>query len=256
MKQAFAVTVLSVAVLSAGCTTTGGAPAHPVSLPEAAEYNVQLGLEYLSQGRRDLAMEKLLRAIEQNPRSADAHAALAYAYNHYGETDRADLHYRRALRLDPNDPAIQNTYGVFLCQHGNLRAAERQFLAAARNINYTSPEIAWTNAGICAEREPDLDKAERHYREALRSAPRHADALWQLSQVSFNTGNALQARAFLQRYLEVAPRSAESMWLGYQVEVTLGDEETAQRYAARLRTDFANSQEARLLEEFEGGRRR
>jgi type IV pilus assembly protein PilF len=255
MKPVSVLFVVVSAVLLAGCVSTGSE--RTVSAPEeAAGYNIQLGLEYLRQGRRELAMEKLNRALEQDPRSPDVHVAIAYAYNHYGERERADQHYRRALRLDSGDPGMRNTYGAFLCQHGELAEAERQFLAAARNPEYNTPAVAWTNAGICAEREPDLDKAERYYREALRIDPRHEDALWQLAQVSFDGGNALQARAFLQRYLEVSARSAESMWLGYQVEVTLGDEDAAEMYAMHLRNDFGDSEETRQLEEAERGRGR
>lgn len=242
-------------ILLSGCVSSSRDTTRaPVDLREAASYNVQLGLEYLNQGRRDLAMEKLTRAVEQDSRFADAHLAIAYAYNQYGETQLADRHYRQALGLEPNNPNLQNTYGAFLCQHRDLRNAERQFVTAARNPTYNTPEVAWTNAGICVEQVPDLEAAENYYREALRINARHADALWQLSKVSFERSNPLQARAFLQRYLEVSPRSAESMWLGYQVERTLGDEQSAQQYANRLREDFGNTAEARWLEDAERGR--
>lgn len=250
MKLAFPGAIFLASMILAGCVTTseGTDGASPT---EAARYNVQLGLEYLNQGRRDLAMEKLQRAVQQDPRSAQAQMALAYAYNHYGDTDRADEHYRRALRLDDDNSDVRNTYGAFLCQHGRLQEAERHFLAAARDVNYSTPEVAWTNAGICAEREPDMDKAERYYREALDADPRHEDALWLLAQLTFNQGNALPARAFLQRYLEVAPRTAESMWLGYQVESALDDAAAAGRYATILRDEFPQSEQARRLQEAE-----
>lgn len=250
MKPAFQVFLLIASALLAGCVTTSDTVSD-ASLREAARYNVQLGIEYLNQGRRELAMEKLQRAAEQDPRSAEVRMWLAYAYNHYGDADRADEHYRRALRLDDDNPELRNNYGAFLCQHGRLAEAERHFVAAARNGEYSTPEVAWTNAGICAEREPDLDKAERYYREALNVDSRHEDALWQMAQLAFNRDNALSARGFVQRYLEVAPRSAESMWLGYQVETALEDTVAAQRYATVLRNDFPNSEQARRLQEAE-----
>jgi type IV pilus assembly protein PilF len=243
-------------VLSVGCVAVPDQRSASASPQDAAAFNVQLGLEYLNQGRRDLAMEKLGRALQQDPRSSDAHVAMAFAYNHYGETRLAERHYRRAMQLGRNSPNIRNTYGVFLCQHGQLRNAERELLSAARNPSYATPEVAWTNAGICAEKEPDLAKAERYYREALRVNPRHHDALWHLAKVNFDKGNALQARGFLQRYMDVSPRSAESSWLGYQIEVTLGDDEAARSHATRLRADFAQSREADLLREAERARGR
>jgi type IV pilus assembly protein PilF len=256
MSRSFACIPCIAALFIGGCVTVADDRGIAASPRDAATFNVQLGLEYMNQGRRDLAMEKLQRALEQDSRSADVHVAVAFAYNHYGETRLAERHYRRAMQLERDNPNIRNTYGVFLCQHGQLRNAERELLSAARNPSYATPEVAWTNAGICAEKEPDLAKAERYYREALRVNPRHHDALWHLAKVNFDKGNALQARGFLQRYMDVSPRSAESSWLGYQIEVTLGDDEAARSHATRLRADFAQSREADLLREAERARGR
>lgn len=258
MKFRIRVVTVVLAALVGGCVTTseGTLPGAEGVPEEAARYNVQLGLQYLAQGRRELAMEKLTRALEQDPRNPDAHTAMAFAYDRFGEPELADRHYRRALRLDGGKPETRNTYGVFLCRRGRLEDAERQLLAAVRDVNYPTPEVALTNAGICAERVPDLEKAERFYRRALQSNERHADALWSLARLSFNAGNMLPARAFLQRYFENAPYSAESLWLGYRIEKNLGDDDAARVYATRLRVDFADSDEARLLAEVERGRNR
>lgn len=255
MKLTTAMLVPAVVLALSGCVSVNDGSRAPTASPvEAAQFNVSLGMRYMEQGRRDLALEKLNRALEQAPRLADAHFGMAIAQDHWGETRRAHQHFRRAIRLDRNNPGIRNTYGVFLCKNGDLRGAERELLNAARNATYATPEVAWTNAGICAESEPDLAKAERYYREALRVRPGHVDALWHMAKVSFDTGNAMQARAFLQRYLEREARSAESLWLCYQVEVTLGDEEAGRRCAMGLRSDFADSPEARLVEEAERAR--
>lgn len=256
MSAVRALVVCIAAALAVGCVTRSVDGENNGSPREAAQYNVQLGLEYLQQGRRELAFEKLRRALEQAPDSADAHVAIAYAYSVHGEPSLADRHYRRALRLGRGDPDIENTYGAFLCDRGRMQDAERHLLKAARTEGYGTPEFAWTNAGLCAERAGDRERAEGFYREALRVNDRHPPALWQLAQVSFDAGNALQARAFLQRYEAVAPRTAASLWLGYQVERTLGDAAAAEVYAARLRSDFADSEQARLLKDAERGRGR
>ena len=246
---------LCVLFAAAGCVTnTIGENAG--SLDEAAQYNVQLGLEYMKQGRRELAFEKLRRALEQDPDYAGAHTAIAYAYSVYGEPDRAETHYRRAMNLDRDDAGIKNTYGTFLCERGRMEEAETMLVRAANAPDYGTPEVAWTNAGLCAERAGDIAKAERFYREALRVNERYPTALWQMAQVSFAASNALPARGFLQRYHAVAPRSPHSLWLGYRIEHALSDEAAASVYASRLRADFGDSPEARLLEDAERGRGR
>ncbi len=258
MKSQIRIVTVFLSALTGACVTTsdGTLPGSEGVPEEAARYNVQLGLQYLAQGRRELAMEKLTRALDQDPRNPDAHTAMAFAYERFGEPDLADRHYRRALRLDRGKPETKNTYGVFLCRRGRLDEAERQLLAAVEDVNYPTPEVALTNAGICAERVPDLEKAERFYRRALQANDRHADALWSMARLSFDSGEMLPARAFLQRYFENAPFSAETLWLGYRIEMELGDEDAARMYATRLRVDFADSEEARLLADAERGRKR
>lgn len=245
------------ALWSAGCVSVPD-ESRTGDVREAAMINVQLGAEYLRQGNVDLARDKLERALEQDPRLPEAHLTMAHLESTAGNAQRAEQGYRRALALRRNDPDIRNAYGVFLCRQDRLKDAEQHLLAAARNTAYQTPEIAWTNAGVCAEKEPDLAKAERYYREALRMNSRHHDALWQLARVSFDAGKPLQARGFLQRYLDLGPqmRTAPALWLGYQVEVTLGDEAAAQTYAARLRSDHADSGEMRQLREAERARGR
>lgn len=241
-------------MLLTGCVTTEVSQREDTSSPEeAAQYNVQLGLEYLRQGNRRLALEKLNRALEQDPKLADAHTAIAYLYSQSEDNERAENHYRRALRLASDDPDIRNNYGTFLCSQGRLEDAERQLLEAARSSRNTSPEVAWTNAGACAERIPDADRAEEYYREALRINSRFPDALRRMARLAYRQDNLLQARAFLQRYLEVAQHSAESAWLGYRIESTLGDREAAARHATRLKEQFADSRELKLLQEHERG---
>src|SRR5690606_11224368 len=114
-------------------------------------------------------------------KSADVHVAIAYAYSVHGEPGLAERHYREALRIDRGNPDTENTYGAFLCDQGRLRDAERHLLKAARTVGYGTPEVAWTNAGLCAERAGDRERAEGYYREALRVNDRHPPALWQLA---------------------------------------------------------------------------
>jgi type IV pilus assembly protein PilF len=75
-----------------------------------------------------------------------------------------------------------------------------------------------------------------------------------MASLQFDNGNALQARAFLQRYQDVAPPTAGSLWLGYRIEVNLGDSAAAGEYARKLRKEFPTSVEADELFQAERAR--
>lgn len=241
--------LVALALLGTGCATTGDRPRteSAASREEAARINTDLGIGYFRQGRMELALERLTRAVEQDRRYGRAHAALAVLYQQLDETDDAERHFRIALRLSERDPELWNTYGVFLCGQQRFDEAEGFFRRAAQDRLYPRPELPLTNAGVCMGEKGDAAAAEAYFREALERNPRFSEALIKMAGLSLDGGNLMGARAFLQRYFAAAPVSAEALWLGVRVERALGDERTAREYAARLREDFADSVQARQL---------
>lgn len=245
-------TLIVVSTLLTGCITSTSGPARKApSDADAGQANTSLGLSYMRQGNYELALEKLQRAVQQSPDSPEAHSAIALLYGRLGEALDADRHYRRALQLNPADPDIQNNYGVFLCGQQRYQEAEKFFLRAAENPRYSTPEAAWTNAGVCVRNVPAAEKAEGYFRKALARNPRFPDALWQMADLSFERGHLLQARAFLERRLEAAKAMPDALWLGVRVEQSLGHAEVARDYASRLKSEFPTSVQTRYLLELE-----
>ena len=241
---------LLVVLLLSGCVSSpqpsGGAEDAD---RQAAEVNTALGSGYLQRGDYEVALEKLQRAIEFDPRYAPAHSALGILYETIGEDRKAGEHYRRSARLDPDDGDIHNNYGQFLCRNGDFEAAEEHFLIATEDPFYRTPALAWGNAGTCALRAGDLDTAERYLRQALQYDAEFASALLPMASLSYRNGSYLQSRAFLQRYEAVAPASAESLWLGYRIESQLGRDRDANAYRQRLAREFPKSSQAAALED-------
>ncbi len=233
--------------LLSGCVTTndkGQVSASKPDLTEAAKLNTQLGIDYARQNQDALALEKLRRAVKQDPSLAEAQAAIAFVYARRGDDSEADAHYRRALELNPADPATRNNYGVFLCAHKRAVEADRYFLQAAQDHQYQTPEAAWTNAGVCARRLPDLPKAQRYFREALKANPGFPDALSQMAWLSYQLKDYPRARAFLQRYQQAGPPTPETLLIGALTERALGDKPAAAAYEQRLRKEFPESEES------------
>jgi type IV pilus assembly protein PilF len=238
--------IVALSLLFAACSSqprqTGESP---------AEINARLGLNYMQQGSYDVALEKLKRALEQDPNLPAAHHYIAALYNTIRNFDLADQHYRRAVRLSPNDPALLNNYGVFLCEQTRYREAEERFVRAAGISGYQQPDEAWQNAAFCMLRIPDQDKAERYFRRALDINPLLPVVLYQLSQLNHDAGEQMHARAFLQRYEAIAPHSAQTLWLGVRIERALDNLPAADDYARQLREQFPRAEEAALLRELD-----
>jgi len=235
----------AVLYLLAACASSGSGGS---SDQQAAVANMNLGAGYLQQGRYDVAIERLQRALVQNPRLVEAHTMIALAYDQIGSPVDAETHYLRATQLDSSNSAAANAYAVFLCRQNRWPDAKPYFRRAAENPTYATPDVALTNAGMCARDAGELDEAAESFRAALARNPASRDALANMMELSYQTGNYLQARAFVQRYLAAHAPTAPVLLTCVNVERALNDQTAADRCAAQLRTGFQSSPEMQQLE--------
>ena len=234
-------------VLLSACSRNIEENNHPPDEEEAAEINLQLGVEYMRRGRNDIALNRLTKALKLDDNYADAHNAIAVLYERLGLNADAQRHYQRAIALKPNDSDIHNNYGQFLCKQQQWEEANQAFLKALENPVYQTPEIPYTNAGLCALHHHNINQAETYFRQALQSNPKFARALYQMAQLSYEQKHYHQARDYLTRYESVAPDAPETLWLGIRLAQELDKPEVEANYAHRLRQNFPDAVPTQLL---------
>lgn len=243
--------VVSLVAALAGCVSTGGGVSGSKGTNEqraaAAQTNVQLAAGYVRQGRMEIALEKIQRALELNPSSAEAHSVAGVIYEQIGDFENAKQHYRRAVRLNGESGQVLNNYGQFLCRTEQYEEGIEHLLRAILDPFYETPAVALTNAGHCAGRLGQNERAEAYYRRALKLDDDYPDALIRLSQLLLNAGDAFRARAFLQRYESVAAPSPDALALGLRIECDLHNQEAVEAYAGRLKKLFPDSDQAKSL---------
>lgn len=247
--------VLALVLVLSACAASPEKEAADNRLKRAAKANVALGVAYMRDGDLETAEGKLQKALEQDPDSVRAHDTIAVLYGRIDKDELAEKHFKKALSLDPDDSRTQNNYGLFLCQTGAYARAEEQFTKAADNQLYSGRTGALTNAGVCANKIPDVEKAEEYFRAVLDIDPNYIPALLNMVSTTYEQGNYMSARGYLQRYEQLAPYSAESLWLGVRVENALKDRNAAGRYGLLLKNNFADSVQAKSLQEWENERR-
>jgi type IV pilus assembly protein PilF len=224
----------------------------PKPRPElASDLNLKLGYDYFRRGKLPEAKEKFDRAVEQNPRSANAQTAAGLLYERLGEPKIAEKHFARAIALEPKNPDIQNNYATFLCARNRHELGEKYALQAAANPLYRTPEFAYLNAGNCASAAGKLNRAEEHYRRSLQIRSRFGEALYKMADLEYRQTNYLAARGFLERYLELGRTDASTLWLALRIERSLGNDAAAQSYAQRLKSEYPSAMETRELLEYE-----
>ncbi|MCP3670704.1 MAG: type IV pilus biogenesis/stability protein PilW [Gammaproteobacteria bacterium] len=208
---------------------------------------VRLAVVYMQQGKLGVALQNIKKGIAADPNNGEGHNVMAIIYNRLGEKGLAEKHFKQSKRLQPRNPYTLNAYGGFLCSEKRFKEADEQFKSALKNPLYKTPEVALTNAGICARRAKDLDVAEAYLRRALQHNNRFSVALLNMARISHESGDMQAARDFIKRYHKVAKFTAQSLWLAIQIETKLGNKDAVASHIMQLRGSFPDSTEVKLL---------
>jgi len=218
-----------------------------VETEKASNYNAELGIRYLQKGRLKLANEKLMKAIEQNPRSAKSNHYFALLQQRLGNDAEAEKYFSKAVRLDPKNSEVHNNYGSFLCKTNRHHAAVKQFLIAVKDPLYETPEFAYTNAGICLRKANNHAQAERYLRLALKKKTSFPAALLEMASLYKDRRIYPKAQAFMFRYEKVGKSSPKALQLCAEINKEMKDNRKASRCKSTLLRLFPGSKEAEQL---------
>ena len=136
-----------------------------------------VGLLYQASGNHRLAAKTLAKAVAANELDAACQYNLASSYQALGQRADAARHYRKALALEGNDPAVNNELAWFLATSPEprlrdaaraLRLAQKVVAAQPESANYRNTlGVALYRAGqisdAVAELEGDLMRTRASY---------------------------------------------------------------------------------------------
>jgi type IV pilus assembly protein PilF len=205
--------------------------AKPASPQERARIHTELAALYYSRGNQGVALQESMVAIEADPQYGPAYNVLGLVQMELKEDTAADRSFQQALAINLNDSEANNNYGWFLCNRGREKEAIPYFLVAVRNPLYQTPELAYTNAGVCS----------------LKLRPGQPRALQALAEIYYRRGDYSGTKQLVGRFLEVAQPTPEVLWLGVLSARQLGDRNAEASYGTQLRRRFPDSKEALAL---------
>lgn len=230
-------TIILATVLVVGCA---GAPdtrradddlARPSPI---AQRSVNTAQALLDRGDAAGALAEADRAIDADGRSAAPRVMRGMALEALGRGVEAGEAYKQAIRIDPESGPVLNAYGVWLCRAGRTDEALKAFNDALADAAYRQVTQALANAGSCAAEAQRDDQADMNFRAALSLAPESIQALSGMAKLEHRRGDALGARAFMQRREAVAPLTAPELALAVEIETAAGDDRAAARYRDQL----------------------
>jgi type IV pilus assembly protein PilF len=231
----------------AGCVTTPvGEPTHSQT---SAKLRTELAAAYYERAQYGVALDELRKALLADSSFAPAYDVRALVHMALNEDKEAENDFLTSLRFDKMNSEAHNNYGWFLCQRGREEESVKQFLAALKNPLYSTPEKAFLNAGICSGKVGEKKEAMDFLKKALLLRPDMPEALLEMSELEFASGDYAAAKSLYNRYAQgVADNmTAANLWLGVRIERKLGDSNAEQSFALQLRKHFPDSRETQLM---------
>ena len=138
-------------------------PARKETASGSAREHLELGREYLLEGRYNQAVSELSMAVSLDPKLTEAHNLLGVAYDKKGFGERAKDSFERAVKLE-EDADTLNNLGFSLYQNGNYRAAVDRLKRAAKLA--PTDERILNNLGLAYCRLGKVDEAYKAFTRA------------------------------------------------------------------------------------------
>ena len=168
----------------------GLAVAPPVLAQSSASDWVNSGNAKYKKGDLDGAVTDYSRAIEIDPKYAEAYINRGVAKGKKGDLDGEIADYSRAIEIDPEYAEAYSNRGLVKRIKGDLDGAVADYSRAIEiNPNYA---VAYINRGNAKNEKGDLDGAVADYSRAIEIAPDYAMAY-------SNRGDVFQAKGQFDR---------------------------------------------------------
>lgn len=243
--------LLSTSLLLAACAGGGAKNRGPdgelptqsdeTNAQKRASLNLELARDYFERGENIVALDKVKLALVAYPEYGPAFNLRGLIYMQMHETRLAEENFQHALRIRPDDPDFNNSYGWFLCDEGRPRDSIQYFETAIKDRNYASQTLAIDNEGMCTEKLGDAAGAEKLYKRAFSSDPNNLRVSENLARLYYKKAQYDQAKFYLGRLIKANVTNADVLWLGIKIAHKGGDRITENVLAGELQRYHGDS---------------
>lgn len=205
-----------------------------------------MGVIYLSEGSKDLAMQEFYKVLELRPDHMEVNFTLGEMKERDGDYDEALKYFQNFVRIRPDDSKGYLAIGNIYLKQNKLDVAENYYKIAMNMDDNTKDEItnnlgviyfnrgdvnkailfhkralelnpdlsgAYLNLGNCYYKVGNKNEAKRSFVKALELNGRYEDALYNLAIVFKEEGNYGLSESYLKRLLIINPNDAECYYL-------------------------------------------
>jgi len=225
------------------------APPEKADAERRAALRLELASGHFSRGQYNLALEEIKLALQAKPELGAAFSLRGLVYASMGDDALAEDSFNRALQINPRDADAMHNRAWFLCQRGKFAEADRQFEQALAVPQYRDAQRSLMAQGVCLARDGRFDEAERKLSRAYELDPTNPSTALNLSEVLYRRGEYERARFYIRRVNQREDLSnAQSLWLALRIENRMGNRGGVEDFGRQLRNRFPQSPEALAYE--------
>jgi tetratricopeptide (TPR) repeat protein len=163
------------------------------------------------------AIESLSKALELQTNHPEALRFMGWSYYQLDEYPLAVEHFSRSIDADPKVGAAYDGLGWTYYWMEDYQNAIKIFARGVENApGYKSLDGLYDGLGWSYYMLGDYEKAIEQFNEALKISPKYSDALDGLGRALYRNGDAVQAKAIFDHFIELYNGQAEKYsWVGW-----------------------------------------
>lgn len=214
--------------------------------PEArkrARIRLELASNYFENGQTTVALDEIKQSLAADPTFVGAHVLRGLVYMRLNEARLAEESFRRALQLNPRDADALHNYGWFVCQQGRHQEAVDLFARAMASPLYGGQAKTLMAKGICQTRMGQLRDAEVSFARSYELDAANPITGYNLASLLYQRGEFSRAQFYIRRLNNSDFANAETLWLGIKVERRLNNREAQEQLAQQLSRRYPTSRE-------------
>jgi Flp pilus assembly protein TadD len=182
--------------------------------PDKAAPHLTLTEIYLARGLPDKAAEAIAKAQQLEPENTRVLERAAAVAANAGRLDEAITLNERVLAARPNDTEVMVALADLFNRKKEPKKAE-EMLERVRTADPKNAYRTFYNLGVVIENRDDATDADHRkaieaFREAIELKPDYALAHRDLGFVLLRTGDLVNARKSLQKYVDLDPQARDA----------------------------------------------
>jgi len=201
--------VLFIGLIIVGCTPqqTTTTTTTAVDAQKQAEMEYSFGLEYYKQGNYGAAIEKFLKAVENDPKYIAAFMMLAKCHEAKADLYAAETTYMHAKKVVPGDTRPYEGLGAL---YTRLKRYGEAIANYETGLMIDSTNIEMLNGlGFIYMKLKDSDRSIAYYNKSLSYDAEKVETMFAIATVYIESEQPEKAKAYLEELIVKKPKNVD-----------------------------------------------